>query len=96
MPIGCDVSREVKGMLIQIIRPDNHHDYVQDFMLDNLIEANEIAKFKRGTGWVTIGTHPIRGCRREGARKDSDKIIANDDIFIREYRRAYESSLEPF
>ncbi len=83
-------------MLIQIIRNDNHYDYIQDFMLDKLIAANEIVKFKRGTGWVTIGTHPVRAHKREKTGRENDRIVINDDIFVREYRTAYKSSLEPF
>jgi fructose-1,6-bisphosphatase len=83
-------------MLIQVVRNNNYYDYIQDFMLDNLIAAHEIVKFKRGTGWVTIGTHPIRKSKREKTLKDNDRIVVNDDIFVREYRRAYNSSLEPF
>ena len=83
-------------MLIQVIRRDNHYDYIQDFVLDKLIEAKEIAKFKRSTGWVTVGTHQIRGHKRERASKSGDRIAMNDDIFVREYRRANSSSLEPF
>lgn len=75
-------------MLIHVIRNDNQYDYVQDFTLDNLIETREIAKFKRGTGWVTIGNHPVRGRKRERTIKENDRILINDEIFVREYRRA--------
>ena len=46
-------------MLTQVIHADNHCDYVTDFMLDSLIKAKEIVKFKSSTGWITIGTYPI-------------------------------------
>ena len=82
-------------MLIQVIRKDNHYDYVQDFILDKLIESKEVAKFKRSTGWVTIGTHQIRGHNRERAG-DVDRRSVHDSKFTREYRKAYLSSLEPF
>ncbi|MFO7569417.1 MAG: hypothetical protein R6W75_06430 [Smithellaceae bacterium] len=75
-------------MLVHIIRKDNQYDYIQDFMLENLIEAKEITKFKRGSGWVTIGTHQTRGKRREKVMNGVDRIAVNDEIFIREYRRA--------
>lgn len=75
-------------MLIHIIRHDNQYDYIQDFMLDKLIEANEIAQFKRSSGWVTIGTHQIRANRRDKVVNDGvDRIAVNDAIFVREYRR---------
>ena len=47
-------------MLIQVGRSDNRYDYVKDFMLDKLIAANEIVRFRRSSGWVTIGVDPIR------------------------------------
>jgi hypothetical protein len=47
-------------MLIQVVFPDNHHDFVKPGMLDPLIESRRIAKFKRSTGWVTVGVDPVR------------------------------------
>ena len=47
-------------MLIQVLLRDNHYDYVKDFILDSLIECQKIAKFRRSSGWVTIGVDPIR------------------------------------
>jgi hypothetical protein len=47
-------------MLIHVIRTDNNYDYVKDFMLDLLIASRDILKFKRSSGWVTIGVDPIR------------------------------------
>jgi hypothetical protein len=83
-------------MLIQVIRSDNHCDYIRDSMLDSLIEANDIVKFKRGTEWVTIGTIPTRKCKQETTFKDKDRRAVDDSTFTREYRKAYSSSLEPF
>jgi hypothetical protein len=51
-------------MLIHVMFPDNHHDFVKPGMLDPLIESRTIAKFKRSTGWVTIGIDPVRKTRR--------------------------------
>jgi len=51
-------------MLIHVVRTGNHYDYVKDFVLDSLIESRGIVKFKRCTGWVTIGIDPIRGHKR--------------------------------
>lgn len=54
-------------MLIQVMFPDNHHDFVKSNMLDALIESRKIIKFKRSSGWVTIGLDPVRKARREPA-----------------------------
>ncbi len=47
-------------MLIQVIFTDNRYDYVKDFMLDALLESRKVAKFRRSSGWVTIGKDPVR------------------------------------
>ena len=52
-------------MLIQVMYPDNHHDFVKPNMLDTLIESQKISKFKRSTGWVVLGMDPVRQARRE-------------------------------
>jgi len=54
-------------MLIHVVRIDNRYDYVKDFILDILIESKEIVKFKRRTGWVTIGVDPVRRSHRDSA-----------------------------
>jgi len=52
-------------MLIPILRSNNKYDFVKGFILDNLIESKEIVKFKRNTGWVTIGPDLIRTNKRK-------------------------------
>lgn len=83
-------------MLIKVIRKDNEYDYVQDILLDGMIEDKEIIKFKGDAGWVTIETHPISKSGEEKAVRDNDKMAAKDSSFAGEYRRTYSSSLEPF
>jgi hypothetical protein len=58
-------------MLMQVIRCDNQYDYIQDSMLDSLIETKKIVKFKRSAEWVTVGIHPMRKHKRETTVKDS-------------------------
>ena len=58
-------------MLIHVIRTDNHYDYVKDFMLDLLISKDEIVKFERSSGWVTIGIDSIREKKRDRTFKAS-------------------------
>jgi hypothetical protein len=74
-------------MLIQVLRTGNSYDYVKDFMLDSLIESKGIVKFRRNTGWVTIGADPIRKNKRDSLFNDTDSIAVNDSMFVREYRR---------
>lgn len=62
-------------MLIQVQHSDKRFDYVKGSMLQDLIELNEISKFRRTSGWVTIGVDPIRKMRR-----------ANDSMLLRDSR----------
>lgn len=52
-------------MLIQVNFPDGRNDYVKGFVLDKLIESKEIARFRRSSGWVTLGVDPVRTSKRE-------------------------------
>jgi hypothetical protein len=52
-------------MLIPILRTNNQYDFVKGFILDTLIESKEIVRFKRITGWVTIGPDAIRTNKRK-------------------------------
>ena len=59
---------EKKGgltMLIQVNYPDNTFDYVKEDVLDTLIETNKIIRFRRSSGWVTLGVDPVRRTKRE-------------------------------
>jgi hypothetical protein len=82
-------------MLIQIVRSDNRCDSVEGFMLDGLIETNDVVKFKRGTEWVTIGQHQIRKRNSESVFKKERRAV-NDSFFEDQYHKAYLSSLDPF
>jgi hypothetical protein len=48
------------AMLIQVLYEDNRYDYVKGFQLDRLLEVKKVQKFKRSSGWVTVGVDPIR------------------------------------
>jgi hypothetical protein len=48
-------------VLVQVQWTNNRYDYIQDFMLDGLIEMGVVARFWRESGWVTIGIDLIRG-----------------------------------
>lgn len=52
-------------MLIYVKYADNRFDYVKDTMLDAMIDSGVVAKFRRKTGWVTIGKDPVRRGKRE-------------------------------
>ncbi len=74
-------------MLIPVIYKNGNHDQVKDFMLPKLINDNGIAKFKRSSGWVTIGLDRIRDMGKTrpypGEERRQNEIGTNDliDIF---------------
>jgi hypothetical protein len=77
-----------------VIRTDKRYDYVDDFMLENLIKSKEIIKFKRNTEWVSIGTAPApAGESTQNSAFNADRLAINDSIFVREYRKANHLSL---
>jgi hypothetical protein len=47
-------------MLIQVMYRNKSHDYLKDFQLSRYIDSGKIVKFRRSTGWVTVGLDPIR------------------------------------
>ena len=47
-------------MLIQVKYPNSRYDYVKDFMLDTMIEKEQIASFRRSSGWIYLGVDPVR------------------------------------
>jgi hypothetical protein len=52
-------AAEVKN-IVRVEYNDNRYDYVTEKKLDSLLESSQIVKFKRITGWVTIGVDPLR------------------------------------
>ena len=65
-------------MLIPILRNNNQYDFVKGFILNTLIESKRIVKFKRSTGWVTLGTDPMRDVNRKSLSISSDRRTAGE------------------
>lgn len=61
-------------MLIQVNYPDNRFDYVKENILDILIETKKIARFRRSTGWVTLGVDPVRVAKRAYTNKSPSEL----------------------
>jgi len=54
---------------IETIIADGTHHILTPAVLDVLLENNQVVKFKRSSGWVTVGIDPIRfKNRREASR----------------------------
>jgi len=47
-------------MLLQVEYDNHKFDYVKNTQLDSLLEMHKIQRFKRISGWVTVGVDPIR------------------------------------
>ena len=63
-------------MLIQVVYTNNHYDYVKDFMLESLLESQQVAKFKRSSGWVTVGVDPVRQQRDSSVYSGIERRVA--------------------
>ena len=46
---------------IHVIARDGTYQYLTPPALNVLLEKNNVMKFKRSSGWVTVGIDPIRG-----------------------------------
>ena len=53
-------DRRTGQQLIHAITIDGSYQHLSSPVLDVLIENNHVSKFKRSSGWVTIGIDPIR------------------------------------
>lgn len=52
-------------MMICIRHPDGRFDMVKETRLEYLISTKQISGFRRASGWVEIGRHPIRKNSKE-------------------------------
>jgi hypothetical protein len=62
----CNDEREAPGsMLIKVMHEDGKIGEIESYQLDDLIHSNKIKKFKRSSGWVTVGVDPVREVRED-------------------------------
>ena len=45
---------------IEVMTNEGSVHFCQPAMLDALLEKNHVSKFRRKSGWVTVGVDPIR------------------------------------
>jgi hypothetical protein len=63
------VLRRLGQQLIHVITKDGAYQHLAPPVLDVLLEKNHAMKFKRSSGWITVGIDPIRvKDRRETSR----------------------------
>jgi hypothetical protein len=48
-------------MMIRVMYSDGRFDLVKPSALDQLLEQNRLASFKRSSGWAVVGRDPLRG-----------------------------------
>jgi hypothetical protein len=54
---------------IDVITRDGSYQHLTPLALDILLQKNHVLKFRRSSGWVTVGIDPIRvKDRREASR----------------------------
>jgi hypothetical protein len=49
---------------IQVVMKDGSQHFFSPLVLDILLEHNRVKKFKRKSGWATVGIDPIRTASR--------------------------------
>ena len=62
-------DRRTGQQLIDVITRDGIYQHLTPPVLDILLEKDSLMKFRRSSGWVTVGIDPIRvKDRREASR----------------------------
>ncbi len=62
-------DRRTGQQLVHVITRDGTYQHLTPQVLDVLLEKNYLMKFRRSSGWVTVGVGPIRvKDRREASR----------------------------
>ena len=61
-------------MFIRVRYADNRYDYVDEHMLQELIESHKITRFWRSSGWVTVGAGSSPEVQRTGYRKPKVEV----------------------
>ena len=53
---------------IEVIMNDGNHHHFAPQVLDVMLESKRVMKFRRSSGWVTVGVDPVRiKSRREAS-----------------------------
>jgi hypothetical protein len=60
---------------IHVITRDGNYQHLTPKVLDVLLEKNLLMKFKRSSGWVTVGIDPIR----VKDRRDASRLFSGSD-----------------
>jgi len=69
-------------MLIHVMYPGNNYDYVKEFILDDLIKTGEIVKFRRSSGWVSLGSAHLRAESRQSLYNGVEKRARHEEHIL--------------
>jgi hypothetical protein len=69
-----NATQEETTSIVRVEYEDKTYDYVSEKSLNKLIESNQIVKFKRISGWVTLGVDPLRNSNREHTYRYPNEI----------------------
>lgn len=72
-------------MIIHIMYPDNRHDYIHAWKLDQLIAAKRIKAFLRYSEnrWVDVSRDPIRGIEEVSYRGPERRVSQRNPFELR-------------
>jgi len=63
MPMRAEQKRVVQQP-IEVILADGNNAQIPPKVLDVLLHNDRVLKFRRSSGWVTVGVDPVRAKRR--------------------------------
>lgn len=61
-------------MMIRVMYSDGRFDLIKPTLLDQLLEQNFLASFKRAEGWAVVGRDPLRGSGNASYRGPERRI----------------------
>ena len=62
-------------MMIRVMYSDGRFDLVKPATLDQLLAQNNLASFKRSSGWAVVGRDPIRGSADAAYRGPERRVV---------------------
>jgi hypothetical protein len=88
MPERVEPKRAGQTHIEAITRDGTHHHFTPR-VLDVMLERDQVMRFKRSSGWVTVGVDPVRAKRSSGdsfihdgwERRCSTDIVCRPPIF---------------
>lgn len=67
-------------MKIEVMREGFTKEFIEDFLLGGMIEANTIIAFRRASGWVVLGRDSVRVQHRLYPGPERRKVTFGEDF----------------